>query len=110
MSTIEASFVQDKKVSEQITDTIEHNSRTGTNNAIREMDVNVVTRIQFLLCQSCFWCASYIGLQSITNYEILTQCVICKNGKIESLPISSNESYKFDYSKTHGIELTFQRK
>jgi hypothetical protein len=88
MSTIETSLIQDKEERNQITDTIENRSGTRANDAKRQMNVKkVVTQIRFLLCSSCFWCASYIGLQSNMHTKILTQCVICKKGKIQSLPV-----------------------
>jgi hypothetical protein len=45
----------------------------------------------FLLCESCFWCVSYIGAYRIIDIsynDYNTNCPVCKTGKIESLPIS----------------------
>jgi hypothetical protein len=110
MSTIETSLVQDEKEANHITSTSEEISEIGTSNSMRQMNVKkLVTQVQFLLCPSCFWCASYIGLQSNKNSKILIHCIVCKNDKIESLPISINKSYRFDYSKSYGKEL-FQMK
>ena len=109
MSTIETSLVQDKKESNHITCTSEEISEVRTSNPMRQMNVKkLVTQVQFLLCPSCYWCASYIGLQRNMN-SILAHCIVCKNNKIESLPISINESYRFNYSKSYGKEL-FQMK
>ena len=37
----------------------------------------------FLLCGSCYWCASYLSLRG--TVEI---CPSCMNGKVESMPIN----------------------
>ena len=38
---------------------------------------------RFLLCSSCYWCASYLSLRR--TVEI---CPSCINGKVESMPIN----------------------
>jgi hypothetical protein len=35
------------------------------------------------------------------------KCPFCKIGNLESLPISDNESYKFDYDPKSGVILEF---
>ena len=57
----------------------------------------------FLLCNSCFWCASDLNLRG--TVEI---CPSCLNGKVESMPISDNEIYTFHYSATRGVTLEFR--
>ena len=56
----------------------------------------------FLLCESCFWCASSIYLVSMDWI-----CPVCNNSKIESIPIENNEMYKFNYNQRHGVILEF---
>jgi hypothetical protein len=65
----------------------------------------------FLLCESCFWCASSIYLVSMDWI-----CPVCSNNnnnnnnnnnKVESMPIQNNETYKFDYNQRHGVILEF---
>jgi hypothetical protein len=42
----------------------------------------------FMLCDSCFWCASsYVH----TDRMFTEKCPVCQNKKIELLPISNNE-------------------
>lgn len=66
----------------------QQNKRRIRSNVTTKLNAqNVMTQMQFLLCQSCFWCASYIGLSSNTMTTNFIKCIICKNGKIESLPI-----------------------
>ena len=58
----------------------------------------------FLLCNSCFWCASTY-LHNDNRCMEVKQCPLCTNRTIESMPISNNEAYKFDYSAKRGISL-----
>lgn len=87
MSTLEIPLVRDKKETKKI-----ENEAIDVYDSVTE--VSSVAEIQFLICPSCLWCASYIDPSSGKNYETLSHCVICKIEKIESIPIGSNESYK----------------
>jgi hypothetical protein len=71
--------------------TVKEQTKTKSSNATSRLNVqNVITQIRFLLCGSCFWCASYIGLSDNVKTSDSIKCLICKNGKIESLPIKNN--------------------
>ena len=62
----------------------------------------ISNEIYFLLCQSCFWCASHF------NYsEIVTRCPTCDSNNIESLPISNREFYTFSHDRNRGVTLEF---
>jgi hypothetical protein len=52
--------------------------------------------VYFLICQSCFWCTSYMTNILKTNRSP-PNCPVCIKGNIESMPIAKNEGYKFDY-------------
>ena len=41
-------------------------------------------RIDFLLCQSCFWCASYFNFNELS----IISCPLCHSDHIEQLPVS----------------------
>ncbi|HYT02639.1 MAG TPA: hypothetical protein VEL70_06980 [Candidatus Acidoferrum sp.] len=60
-------------------------------------------RIDFLLCNSCFWCASYLNLRSFGVIE----CPSCKENTIERMPLSANDVYSFDYNGVTGVMLEF---
>jgi hypothetical protein len=45
----------------------------------------------FLLCDSCLWCASYFE-----NEMTDTKCSLCRNGKIDCMPIGDDKNYHFD--------------
>jgi hypothetical protein len=66
----------------------------------------VLGRIDFLMCQSCFWCASYI---SPLTEQAIVKCPSCTRGDIESLPIVQNESYRFHYDMKRGVTTEFFR-
>ncbi|MFL6379248.1 MAG: hypothetical protein ACJ72R_17560 [Nitrososphaeraceae archaeon] len=58
-------------------------------------------RIHFLLCESCFWCASYISSKSVS----VAKCPNCNNNKIEWMPISKVDVDKLSHSPKGAIEL-----
>ena len=50
-------------------------------------EIEVSDKKNFLLCESCFWFPSYYN-----NYrKVVTNCSICGNKNIESMPISHDE-------------------
>jgi hypothetical protein len=57
----------------------------------------------FLMCESCFWCASFLN----SRYRSFNQCPSCMNSDLESMPISANEIYTFDYDPWQGVTLEF---
>jgi hypothetical protein len=48
---------------------------------------------QFMLCGSCFWCASSYEYKDNKSIE---KCPVCQNGRIELLSISKDEMYRLD--------------
>jgi hypothetical protein len=44
--------------------------------------------IDFLLCPSCFWCASYFNFGEMT----IISCPMCHNNHIDQLPVSINQA------------------
>jgi len=61
-------------------------------------------KIDFLLCNSCFWCASYLNLRS--SFGVI-ECPSCKESAIEWMPLSANDVYLFDYNRVTGVILEF---
>jgi hypothetical protein len=88
------------------TDTADTTSyrHTNTDKSSIEKKKRIITKQRhFLLCESCFWCASSIYLVSMDWI-----CPVCNNSnKIESIPIQKNEIYKFDYNQRYGDILEF---
>jgi hypothetical protein len=54
----------------------------------------VFKQTYFLLCKSCFWCASYFNSKSVS----IAKCPNCYNNKIERMPIPKVNLYKLGYS------------
>src|SRR5918994_949020 len=86
-----------------------HHHHTNTNKLSNEKKRIITKQRHFLLCESCFWCASSIYLVSMDWI-----CPVCSsnnnnnnNNKVESIPIQNNEIYKFDYNQRHGVILEF---
>ena len=71
-------------------------SITTNNPSLTKKNNNKYTSHQkhFLLCKSCFWCATYL----INNDGTTIKYIACNNAKVESLPMSNNEPYLFGYS------------
>ena len=59
----------------------------------------------FLLCKSCFWCASIL----YDDVQPFRKCPVCMNFELEFMPISNGETYNFDYDKGHGVTLEFMQ-
>jgi hypothetical protein len=72
---------------------------------VRDEEKNAGTRIsrhvQFTLCGSCFWCASYLDGRGVEK------CPSCESGKVESMPVAGNEMYTFDYGTLRGVTVRF---
>jgi hypothetical protein len=67
----------------------------------------VFENIHFLLCESCYWCASQSINCNISDRII--GCPSCNSSKIESMPVSDGEIYRFDHDPKRGISLEFSR-
>ena len=65
----------------------------------------IVMNIHFLLCGSCFWCASQSN--NCNTRDMITECPSCNDTRVESLPISHDEVYRFGYNPKRGVTLEF---
>ena len=85
------------------------NNNNNNNNTVaidNNNDSNIYTRAKrhFVICNSCFWCAS------LYSDSRTVKCPLCNSySNLESIPISENESFKFDYHSRTGIILEFSR-
>jgi hypothetical protein len=72
-----------------------------------------INKIYFVICNSCYWCASYFGiddLESISGSSSrVLDCHICNSHNTELMPISNDESFRIGYSQTKGMEMEFYR-
>jgi hypothetical protein len=83
-----------------------------SSNAI-EKDNNTIVRpvnhICFVICNSCFWCASYFSIDNMEFSSQVLRCHVCNSRDTEIIPILSNESFRIDYNVTRGMEIEFYR-
>ena len=83
-------------------DTIENN------NILRHID-----HIYFLVCNSCFWCATYFGVDDIESLSAspthALSCHICNSCNTELMPISADVSSGIEYDVISGMEMEFYR-
>jgi|SRR4051794_26956669 predicted Zn-ribbon and HTH transcriptional regulator len=63
----------------------------------------------FILCDSCYWCATYFDKTRIPRENRCPQCD-ANNNELTSFPIMSNESFTFDYNEKRGVELEFKHR
>jgi hypothetical protein len=58
----------------------------------------------FILCDRCYWCATYLTNARISTDNICPQCNANSN-QLTSITIAQNESFTFGYNEKRGIEL-----
>ena len=51
-------------------------------------DKNQNKQKYFELCESCFWCASYIDFDDENKIHMTTTCPYCNDFKVKSLPLA----------------------
>ena len=62
----------------------------------------------FMICQTCFWCASYIDIIGDMDALPYKACPTCNHTSIELLPLSDGEHYHFEYAAIRGVILEFR--
>src|ERR671919_822599 len=67
------------------------------------------THICFVICNSCYWCASYFSIDDLESSSQELCCHLCNSHNTELIPISTNESFRIEYSVTRGMEMEFYR-
>ncbi|MGC2427877.1 MAG: hypothetical protein WA421_12650 [Nitrososphaeraceae archaeon] len=62
----------------------------------------------FVLCEKCYWCATYLDK---TRIPMDNKCPECNStDQLSSLVIMSNESFIFNYNDIRGVELKFNKR
>jgi Zn finger protein HypA/HybF involved in hydrogenase expression len=59
----------------------------------QHQETNTIRRYhdaQFVICNSCFWCASYLSHDA----HFVENCPVCRSNRMEVIPISPKEAYK----------------
>jgi hypothetical protein len=69
----------------------------------KENERRISRHVQFALCGSCFWCASYLD-----GKDVEEECLSCKSkNTVELMPVAGNEMYTFDYDVGRGVTVHF---
>jgi hypothetical protein len=71
--------------------------------------VQSIDHIYFVICNSCYWCASYFGIDNLESSSQVVGCHVCNSHDTELIPISTDESFKIDYNITRGMQMEFYR-
>jgi hypothetical protein len=70
-----------------------------------------ISQVYFVICNSCYWCASYFGIDNLeslsTSASHVLDCHFCNSHNTEIIPISTDESFRTEYSLTQGMEIEF---
>jgi len=80
-----------------------HNE-SENNSVLRRTD-----HIYFVICNSCYWCASYFSIDDLKISLQTPRCHVCNSHNTELIPISSNESFRIKYNITRGMEMEFYK-
>jgi hypothetical protein len=62
----------------------------------------------FVLCEKCYWCATFLNKNMIRRYNPCPECTTLS--EFSSFPILANESFTFDYNDKRGVELEFKNR
>ena len=95
------------KKGEQVTKHDSHSSKTKTHDRSQYSSSSSPQPPIFILCDTCRWCATYFDKTRIPSGNGCPQCN-ANNNELSSFPIMPNESFTFDYSDEHGVELEFK--
>ena len=72
-----------------------------------------IDKIYFVICNSCYWCASYFGIDDLEalsrSPSHILDCHCCNSHDTELMPISTDESFRIKYSITRGMEIEFYK-
>jgi len=84
-------------------------SNTIDNNTI----LQPIDKVYFVICNSCYWCASYFGIDDLESLSgsssHVLDCHVCNSHNTELMPISNDESFRIEYGLTRGMELEFYK-
>jgi hypothetical protein len=72
-----------------------------------------IDKIYFVICNSCYWCATYFGIDDLESLSgsssRVLNCPICNSHNTELMPIATDKSFRIEYSLTRGMEIEFYK-
>jgi hypothetical protein len=92
-------------------------TKLSSNTVDMARDKNLIStpidKVYFVICNSCYWCASYFGIDDLESLSgsssRVLDCHVCSSHNTELIPISTDESFRIAYSQTKGMELEFYK-
>jgi hypothetical protein len=85
-------------------------TKLSQNAIVNKEILQPIDKIYFVICNSCYWCASYFGIDDLESLSQVLRCHLCNSCNTELIPISSSESFKINYNVTRGMEMEFYRR
>lgn len=79
-----------------------------TNLSSSNTNIKSELRIYFVICNSCYWCASFFMFAE--NSSFIPDCNMCNSHNTELIPISTDESFRIGHSQARGTEIEFYKK
>ena len=72
-----------------------------------------IDKIYFVICNSCYWCASYFGIDDLESLSAssshVPDCHICNSHNTKLIPISTDKSFRIEYNTTKCMEIEFYK-
>ena len=66
-----------------------------------------------MICNLCYWCASNFGIDDLESVSAsssqVLDCHVCNSHNTELIPISTDESFRIEYSLTRGMAIEFYK-
>ena len=88
-------------------------AKLSQNAIVNKEILQPIDKIYFVICNSCFWCASYFGIDDLESLSRssshVLNCPICNSHNTELMPIATDESFRIEYSLTRGMEMEFYK-
>ena len=65
----------------------------------------------FLICDQCMWTVTCLNKKYLEELSEISDteysCPKCKQDELSSFPITDNDSFRYDFSKRKGLEISF---
>jgi hypothetical protein len=103
VSDLTSNMIYFKNQKSQITSSYKFNKRENS------PSLRPTNHIYFVICNSCYWCASYFCIDDLNYSSQVLRCHLCNSCNTELTPISSNESFRINYNVTRGMDIEFYR-
>ena len=88
-------------------------AKLSQNAIVNKEILQPIDKIYFVICNSCYWCASYFGIDNLESLSrsstLILDCRCCNSHDTELMPISTDDSFRIKYSVTRGMEIEFYR-